>query len=422
MRGADLREADLREANLREADLGEANLSKADLKDADLNGAYLVRADFSGANLDGADFGEADLGEAILRSADLVEADLNGANLREADLRETDLRRTGLRDADLGAADLREANLAEADLRLANLIDARFDRANLSGAKLWETQRSGWSIKGVICHSAIWGKSGEEPTLYGEGEFERIFAEKVRIMLRYPGGISPADLLTLPLVVERMQEEYPDTVLRIQSMQNDVGGASVTITVEDLKSRETDVFAAEVETLRGGLLAIQRRLQCEQSLRLTIQAKYQAVVGDVLPLLLAKAIPKQEFNIGHIAAPMIVEGPTMSGDIITNFGQVGAIGPHAKAQGNKFQQVPGNTDLVKLAEELGRLREAMKGDATGTLDQDKAIGAVADAEEAAANGDGQAVLHRLKNAGKWALGIAEKIGVALATDALKRAM
>jgi hypothetical protein len=64
----------------------------------------------------------------------------------------------------------------------------------------------------------------------------------------------------------------------------------------------------------------------------------------------------------------------------------------------------------------------MKGETTGTREQDKAIVAVADAEEAAVRGNGPAALRYLKSAGEWTLGIAEKIGVAVAIEALKRAM
>jgi hypothetical protein len=44
------------------------------------------------------------------------------------------------------------------------------------------------------------------------------------------------------------------------------------------------------------------------------------------------------------------------------------------------------------------------------------------AEKAAIQGDGLAVLKHLKRAGRWALDVAEKIGVAVAVEALKRAM
>jgi hypothetical protein len=64
----------------------------------------------------------------------------------------------------------------------------------------------------------------------------------------------------------------------------------------------------------------------------------------------------------------------------------------------------------------------MKEQATGTCEQNKAIGAVADAEEAAGKGDGPATLGYLKTAGKWTLRIAEKIGVAVAAEAIKWAI
>jgi hypothetical protein len=46
----------------------------------------------------------------------------------------------------------------------------------------------------------------------------------------------------------------------------------------------------------------------------------------------------------------------------------------------------------------------------------------AEAEEAAAKGDGPGALPRVKSAGRWALGIAEKIGVTMAAKAIEKAM
>jgi hypothetical protein len=75
-------------------------------------------------------------------------------------------------------------------------------------------------------------------------------------------------------------------------------------------------------------------------------------------------------------------------------------------------------NLPLLADELARLRAAMRADAK-TLEQDAAVGAVADAEIAARAGDRPRALERLKAAGKWALDVAMKIGVEIATSALK---
>ena len=113
----------------------------------------------------------------------------------------------------------------------------------------------------------------------------------------------------------------------------------------------------------------------------------------------------------------------MSGDTY-NVSRAGWGGrPEAHAHDNTFQQVQGSTlDLPRLAEELGRLHAALKGETTGTREQDKAVVAVADAEEAAAKGDGPGALQHLKSAGKWALGVAEKIGVSVAAKAIEKAM
>jgi Pentapeptide repeats (8 copies) len=392
----DLTGADLTGANLRGAKLRGANLYGARLSEAHLILADLILADLRGTDLRGTD----------LRRADLIGVNLHRANLRGADLRGAKLYGARLIEAHLNGADLSGANLSLADLSganlsLANLVDACLDGADLTGAKLWETQRGGWSIKNVICRVAFWDRDGKGPTKYEEGEFERIFAEKPRIILPYDEGISPVDLLALPLIVERLQAKYPDSVLQIRSVQNDAGGASVTITVEDRAGRGPEVVAAEVEAIRGDLLTAQHRLRNEERLRLFFEAKYQALAQDVLPRLLEKV------------------GPTMS-STFNNYGQTGAFGPDAHA--HDFQNIQAGIDLPKLAEELGRLHAAMKGEATGTREQDKAIGAVADAEEAATRGDSSAVLQYLKSAGKWTLGIAEKIGVPLAVEALKRAM
>ena len=50
------------------------------------------------------------------------------------------------------------------------------------------------------------------------------------------------------------------------------------------------------------------------------------------------------------------------------------------------------------------------------------IGAVANAEQSAKVGNGPKTLKSLKSAGKWAPGFAEKIGVGVATAALKSAL
>jgi hypothetical protein len=80
-----------------------------------------------------------------------------------------------------------------------------------------------------------------------------------------------------------------------------------------------------------------------------------------------------------------------------------------------------NIDLDMLAEQLAILRPAMR-QAASSAEQDLATGQVAAAEAEAKNGNEAQAMLRLKSAGKWALDIAEKVGVGLAVAVIKQAM
>lgn len=113
------------------------------------------------------------------------------------------------------------------------------------------------------------------------------------------------------------------------------------------------------------------------------------------------------------------------GDKYDVSGQAGAVGPQAHAHDMTFNQVwnqlQGSIDLGQLAEELGRLHDAMQKDATEPGHR-MAAGAVSAAEQSAREKDGAKVVEYLKAGGKWALSVAEKIGVGVATSALKGAL
>lgn len=106
-------------------------------------------------------------------------------------------------------------------------------------------------------------------------------------------------------------------------------------------------------------------------------------------------------------------------------GQAGAVGPQSHAHDMTFQQIwneaAPSLDLDALAQELTQLRPALKA-AARTAEEDVAVGEIALAEVAAKQKDGPKALAHLKNAGQWALGVAEKIGVGVATAAIKTAM
>jgi hypothetical protein len=113
------------------------------------------------------------------------------------------------------------------------------------------------------------------------------------------------------------------------------------------------------------------------------------------------------------------------GDQYNVSGQAGAVGNNAHAHDMTFtqtwNQLEGKIDLAKLAEELARLRAAMDQQAAAPGEK-LATGAVAAAEQSARQNDGPKTVEYLKTAGKWALGVAEKLGIELAKEALKGAL
>jgi hypothetical protein len=103
-------------------------------------------------------------------------------------------------------------------------------------------------------------------------------------------------------------------------------------------------------------------------------------------------------------------------------GQIGAVGDHASASNNVFNQWnQSGGDLEKLAKDLATLRAEL-GKQAAQPEQFEAAAAIARAETAAKEGDGPAVFEHLKKTGQWALGIATSIGVPVAVEALKKAI
>lgn len=121
----------LKNKDLRYADMFRAFLPKAILRRANFEGARLTKANFEGADMREANFKNASLSmtnlkNTDLRQAKLMNADLIGANLQNANLGLAKLQGADFRDADLQGADLRCANLTGAEnLNVKNLGPAK---------------------------------------------------------------------------------------------------------------------------------------------------------------------------------------------------------------------------------------------------------------------------------------------------------
>jgi hypothetical protein len=126
---------DLRGANLRETDLRGASLIESSLRGATLTKANLMQASLVEADLRGAD----------LRQANLSQADLTGADLMGTDLREAILSQAILREASLIRSHFGGANLESVDMRFANLVETNLERAVLKDCRIYGI--SAWNLK-----------------------------------------------------------------------------------------------------------------------------------------------------------------------------------------------------------------------------------------------------------------------------------
>jgi uncharacterized protein YjbI with pentapeptide repeats len=374
-------------------------------------------ADLSGAILTGAD----------LRAADLRVADLSGATLKETNLNLTNLSGSNLTGANLTGADLTEAHLTDASLTKAvlqytslqasRLMNANFDGAILTRACLWETQRAGWSIKGVICESVYWDRERKKLDTFEPSDFERLYSEKARVQIKYPGGISAVEIATLPGLIQHLESLRSGTKLRFESIQDASGGAIANLVFDDAG----DLSPEQIEELRTAIES-----EAEQKalfLRQALEGELQFLRGEVRAL--ERTVDKLLLN----QKPSIYLGEgalNMSGDIYNVPGQAGAVGPNAHAHDMTFNQIQQigsriaeSMDLAALASELETLRQALKKEAV-TGEHDIAVVDISAAKRAAEARDSGKLAESLRSAGKWALDVATKIGVSLATEAIKQ--
>jgi len=113
------------------------------------------------------------------------------------------------------------------------------------------------------------------------------------------------------------------------------------------------------------------------------------------------------------------------GDQYSVTGQVGAIGPNAKAENNVFnqawQQAASDIDMKALASELAALRTSMLQRST-EYEHDLAVASIVAAERAVKAQKGAEAIGFLKSAGKWAFDVATTIGASVAAQAIQTAM
>jgi len=135
------------------------------------------------------------------------------------------------------------------------------------------------------------------------------------------------------------------------------------------------------------------------------------------PINIDKSNSKKQKILNEHKSGVTVMG---DGDVYINNGQSAAMGKKAKADNTTLQQVIlKNENMEELKLQLELLRSEMRKVSKSTED-DLSVVEIGKAIEFVGKGDKNKVLEHLKNSGKKALEISEKIGISLVTAILKQ--
>jgi uncharacterized protein YjbI with pentapeptide repeats len=470
--GANLSGANLRKVNLTDANLGLAALSRVDLTGASLMGANLRGADLRKTNLRRANLFMTDLRKANLRGADLTKANLGLADLTGVNLSGANLSRADLTGANLSGANLSGANLTLARLIRCSLDDAIFDEADVSDCHVQETIGRPkpprlLRIKGCSPLTGEDARNFFNPPatveVYLTGRLTELelgcyhfhlgdmYYQQVGIGVHFVGFRHEGDGSVLRFQGETFDDVYrvlPDLLAPFRfSEAIDWERTFAAMPAERRTEATLSMVQLAAKTPRARYRIAERiglyldsfknarfeRIRTKsgngeavQILVANNERTIQQIEEERLAELEERRKPLQ-LTVYNNSKIFMLEGDYMSRDIHARDVVGSTIGDNNTLQARDinyqqlWNQAGSSIDLPALAEELGRLRATMRQEASEP-EHDEELGAVASAEKAAKQSDGPRALEYLKAAGKWTLGIAEKIGTELAVAAMKKTM
>jgi len=342
----------------------------------DLKGINLVGENLVGINLVGADLSGADLSRANLSTGELSGVILVGATLVE----------TKFIHATIYGGGLGRANLQNANLDGAALNSAILSNATLTGAIIRGISRTDWKIENIKCDYVYLDQKGKmrEPVegFYDPGEFEKLYRYSPKIKHVFIDEFTNIDILIMDKVVKEINDQNPEYELKLDCFQAR-GKPRAEFVIRDI--RDSEKILAEIKD------------------------KHEATKREFVHKL---ELANMKAETYRDALTMSIKEPTILIEHI---------------ELNDYKQIwfdfQASMDDYgdKLIKELSDLREALKTKSR-TIEQDQAVGKIADAEQAAKKGDGPGVIKHLKTVGKWVLDVSTSLGTNIATELVKKSM
>lgn len=127
-------------------------------------------------------------------------------------------------------------------------------------------------------------------------------------------------------------------------------------------------------------------------------------------------------HIGRVASLGAIGGAVSGDSYRVHAKQIGSMNRDGGTQHSIAQKLYDGLDPLKLAEELAELRGPITQEPAPPGKRRRLLDTLTNAESAAIEGDLPRTFGFLRRGGKWLLSTAEKVGVPLAVEAIKRAM
>lgn len=341
----------------------------------DLRGIELRGENLTGINMIGADLSGCDLSRANLSTGELSGINLEGSVLIE----------TKFVHASIYAGSLKYANLQGANLDGAALNNSKFSGAILSGAIVRGISTTGWEIDNIKCDYVFLDQDRKirepEVGVYDIGEFETLYKYSPKIKHIFIDEFTYIDILIMDRVVQEINEQNPEYELKLDCFQAR-GKPRAEFVIKDIRNatKILDEIKQKHEATKEKLI---RKLELENMKAETYRDALLMSLKE--PTFLIQQIEMNDYKKIWI----------------------------------EFDEGVGNGN--ELIAELSELRKVLKEN-SNSIEQDQAIGKIAEAEQAAKSGDGERVIKNLKSVGKWVLDVSTTLGTNIATELIKRSM
>lgn len=409
---------------------------QSNIENSNLSSTYLVKANFKESRITNTIFNKSNLRKSIFDHAHI-----NNSELKYTKLKNTSFVKTHISNSSFTNSDLSYSDFSSTILQKINFENVIFDNSTFTNVNMQNASLMGSSFKNITIDEytkdtlPIWIINQYGDTFEIKKTEENL--NRIKKSIHFEPRHRQAGIGILSYFSKILDETYPNQDIRFRIEQNNNIVSLIIETPEgNLIERIEKTLMQYGEVITG--LAPVNSITNNELLMLDIKNELRIAklrVESQIELLAYKdkeitrlfdTITRSLDNTGvKLFLSQHVNNEHINMRDTYNAGQVAAQGPNSHAHDITFNQIwnqlQGKIDLPTLAKELSILRETMIKEAKSSQDYID-IGHISSAEEASKNNNGANALEYLKKGSKWTLETAEKIGIGVATAAIKTSL